>query len=82
VISCEAGVEKPGSGIFETALSAMGVAPDEALHVGDDLVSDYEGSRAAGMHGVLLVRHGRAPEGILSIPTLEGLVAIVDGDEG
>ena len=79
VVSCEAGVEKPGSGIFEQALAAMGVAPAQALHVGDDRLSDYEGARAAGMRGVLLVRHGPPPPDIHSIPTLEGLVAIVDG---
>src|SRR5262245_10839498 len=65
VVSCEAGVEKPGPGIFERALSAAGVAPEEALHVGDDLVGDYEGARGAGLTGVLLVRRGSPPTGVL-----------------
>jgi putative hydrolase of the HAD superfamily len=79
VVSCEARVEKPGPGIFEQAVAAMGLAPEETLHVGDDPVSDYEGARSAGMTGVLLVRKGSAPTGVLSVATLEGLVAIVDG---
>jgi len=79
VVSCEAGVEKPGAGIFTHALRAAGLAPEETLHVGDDLVSDYEGARSAGMTGVLLVRKGSPPAGVLSVTALDGLIPIVDG---
>jgi putative hydrolase of the HAD superfamily len=79
VVSCEVGVEKPGAEIFAHALRAVGLAPGEALHVGDDHVSDYEGSRAAGMMGVLLVRQGAPPHGAVAVETLEGLVGLVDG---
>lgn len=78
VVSCEAGVEKPGPRIFERALDATGVAPEQTLHIGDDLVSDYEGARRAGMTGVLLVRRGSPPAGVLSVTTLDGLLGIVD----
>lgn len=49
---------KPGSAIFHRACARAGVAPSEALHVGDSLAEDYEGARAAGLAAVLLDRHG------------------------
>ena len=79
VVSCEVGVEKPGPGIFARALQGRPFGPEEALHVGDDLVSDYEGARAAGLQSVLLVRRGSPPSGVRAIASLEGLLDIVDG---
>jgi FMN phosphatase YigB (HAD superfamily) len=38
-----------------------GMGPGEILLVGDDLVNDYEGARAAGMHAVLLDPRRREP---------------------
>ncbi len=32
----EVGCEKPEPGIFQVALASLGVAPGDALHVGDD----------------------------------------------
>ena len=49
------GVEKPDPAIFRAALDALGVAPDEALYVGDLYDVDVVGARAAGMEAVLLV---------------------------
>ena len=48
------GVEKPDPAIFRAALAALGVAPSEALYVGDLYHVDVVGARAAGMEGVLL----------------------------
>jgi putative hydrolase of the HAD superfamily len=48
------GVEKPDPAIFRAALAALGVAPAEALYVGDLYHVDVVGARAAGMEGVLL----------------------------
>lgn len=48
------GVEKPDPAIFQTALDALGVAPEEALYVGDLYEVDVLGARAAGMDAVLL----------------------------
>jgi putative hydrolase of the HAD superfamily len=53
---------KPGSAIFHRACDRAGVAPSEALHVGDSLAEDYEGARAAGLAAVLLDRHGLHPD--------------------
>jgi putative hydrolase of the HAD superfamily len=52
---------KPGSAIFHRACERTGVAPSEALHVGDSLVEDYEGARTAGLAAMLLDRHGLHP---------------------
>jgi HAD superfamily hydrolase (TIGR01509 family) len=50
------GVEKPDPRIFHAALDALGVAPEEALYVGDLYEVDILGARAAGMDAVLLVK--------------------------
>ncbi len=49
VISSEAGADKPDPLIFQCALQLCGVAPDEALHVGDDPVNDWRGAASAGL---------------------------------
>jgi HAD superfamily hydrolase (TIGR01509 family) len=53
VDSALVGVEKPDPGIFRAALDALGVAPEEALYVGDLYQVDILGARAAGMEAVL-----------------------------
>jgi HAD superfamily hydrolase (TIGR01509 family) len=49
-----AGIEKPDPAIFLAALAALGVAPEEALYVGDLYEVDVVGARAAGIEAVLL----------------------------
>jgi putative hydrolase of the HAD superfamily len=49
-----AGIEKPNPAIFLAALDALGVAPEEALFVGDLYEVDIVGARAAGIEAVLL----------------------------
>jgi putative hydrolase of the HAD superfamily len=49
VISSEVGADKPDPLIFRRALELAGVSPNEALHVGDDPIKDWEGARAAGL---------------------------------
>jgi putative hydrolase of the HAD superfamily len=48
------GVEKPDPRIFHAALQALGVAPEEALYVGDLYEVDVVGARSAGIEAVLL----------------------------
>ena len=48
------GVEKPDPRIFHLALDACGVAPAEALFVGDIYEIDVRGARNAGMDAVLI----------------------------
>jgi putative hydrolase of the HAD superfamily len=57
-ISWEVGASKPDSRIFRRALEAMQVSPDQALHVGDSILSDVEGARKVGLTPVLLDRNG------------------------
>lgn len=53
-------LEKPNPSIFLSCLSAMGVPPENALHVGDHPIDDFEGAQAAGMHAVLIDRKSPA----------------------
>lgn len=48
------GVEKPDPGIFLMALDRAGVAPGEALYIGDLYSVDVLGARAAGLDAILL----------------------------
>jgi len=56
--SGEVGIEKPDPRIFALALDRMGVAPDDAIYVGDLYEVDVVGARAAGLDAVLLDPHG------------------------
>ena len=60
VSSASVGAAKPHPAVFEAALAAAATSPAEAVHVGDSLVNDVEGARAAGVRGVLLDRSGGA----------------------
>lgn len=52
------GVEKPDPRIFHLGLRAAGVAPAEAVYVGDLYSVDVLGARAAGLDGILLDPRG------------------------
>jgi putative hydrolase of the HAD superfamily len=43
------GIEKPDPRIFELALTACGVRPEAAVHVGDSRLTDVAGALAAGI---------------------------------
>lgn len=79
VFSGVVGVEKPDPRIYEAALEAAGgVAPAEALHVGDSLRTDYAPARSLGMHALLLDRFGTAEAETWrrsGVPVLPDLVA-------
>ena len=49
---------KPAAAHFHAALEVLGLPPDRAAMVGDDVVNDVEGARSAGLTGVL-VRTGK-----------------------
>lgn len=57
-------VGKPSPAFFARALDDMGVAPEDAVMVGDDIVTDIGGSKNTGMHAVL-VRTGKYQEELL-----------------
>jgi putative hydrolase of the HAD superfamily len=49
VFSSEVGTRKPHPDIFRRALGALGVAPEEALFIGDRLYEDVRGAAEVGM---------------------------------
>lgn len=76
--SAEAGTAKPDPAIFERALSLVGVAPDAAWHVGDEVGADVEGALAAGLEPILIDRGSGAPPppGVRVIASLAELPAL------
>ncbi len=52
------GSAKPDAAIFHAACGALGVAPHEAIYVGDDLVLDVAGAQQAGLRAIWLNRNG------------------------
>lgn len=66
VISEEIGIRKPRGEIFAAVHEALGLAPDEVLHVGDSLEADVAGAAAIGMKTVWLTRRIRDPEAALA----------------
>ena len=52
---------KPSRAFFEAALAELGLSASTAAMVGDDIVNDVEGARAAGLTGIL-VRTGKFRE--------------------
>jgi putative hydrolase of the HAD superfamily len=73
VVSAVFGASKPSRAIFDEAVRRAGVPHADVLHVGDSLVDDYHGARAAGLHALLVDRAGRAPEGSEAIRSLSEL---------
>lgn len=57
VFSDEAGVPKPHPRVFRHALAPLGVAPAQAVHVGDLRRTDVAGARAAGLGSVRIRQH-------------------------
>lgn len=83
VDSALVGVEKPDPRIFRHAAAVLGVAPEEAIHVGDLYAVDVLGARAAGCAAILLDPAGawgavdcpRAPD----LPAAAALIACLAG---
>jgi putative hydrolase of the HAD superfamily len=74
VTSARAGARKPSAAIFVKALELARVAPERAVHVGDNLSEDVAGARAAGIEPILLRRDGApGPPGVRTISSLREL---------
>lgn len=69
------GCFKPAPACYTAAAAALGLAPEEVLLVGDDVVKDVTAPAATGMRSVWLDRLGvsPAPEGFPRITTLTEL---------
>src|SRR5260370_19556012 len=80
VISGKEGVEKPDPAIFRLALERSGVAPEEAVFVGDHPRLDIEAASQLGMTGVLIDRPARYHDlHGLRVPALTDLPPILGG---
>ena len=52
ILSCEVGLKKPDSAIYQEAARRLGVAPGACAFVGDGGSHELEGARAAGMTAI------------------------------
>lgn len=59
IISDAVGIRKPRGEIFDAVLGELGVAPAEALHVGDSLRADVGGAAPLGIRSVWITRRIR-----------------------
>ncbi|MEW9677370.1 HAD family hydrolase [Lentibacillus sp. L22] len=64
VVSGDFGKGKPDPGIFDYALERLGVANDEAIMVGDNLMTDILGASRAGVDSIWLNRRGQTPRDV------------------
>lgn len=79
VISGELGFGKPNPEIYHHTLRQLGIAPDEAVMVGDNIRRDVQGSQAVGITGVW-IGSGTPPHGIqpdITIASLAELPALL-----
>jgi putative hydrolase of the HAD superfamily len=83
VASAVVGASKPHREIFLYALGRAGVRAEDTVYVGDSYLADVLGSRAAGLHPVLIDRAGDAPA--IDAPVIASLIdllAVVDAIDG
>jgi HAD superfamily hydrolase (TIGR01549 family) len=66
---------KPHPTIFQAALNALDVRPEDTVMVGDSIEEDIEGARALGMRAILIDREDRHPEVEERLLDLYGLPA-------
>ncbi|MBI2216584.1 MAG: HAD family hydrolase [Candidatus Rokubacteria bacterium] len=71
VVSDQVGWRKPKPDIFHVALGTLGVAPSEALFVGDRVDIDVVGAHAVGMPVAWINRHGDPLPQDIAPPTFE-----------
>jgi putative hydrolase of the HAD superfamily len=85
VSSSDHGLMKPHPSIFSSALQLLGVAPSEAVMVGDSVRQDIEGALNVGMRAILLNRGDNAAPAVVGdqrvpvIRTLRELPSLVIG---
>jgi putative hydrolase of the HAD superfamily len=78
--SDEVGLRKPHPEIFLRTLTALGVPPSSAAHVGDDVTTDIAGARGVGMRAVHLCHPGGVSgpsDDTEAIPSLFALDALL-----
>ena len=83
VSSADHGFMKPHPSIFQAALEQLGVAPADAVMVGDSVSQDVEGALRAGMRAILLHRaENVAPRAAelreRGVPVIKSLAELMD----
>ena len=87
IVSGDVGVEKPDREIFEIACERLGIAPAEAVYVGDNRKNDVDGALGAGMRAVWLAvnpgqRGKREPTAVIKdLRELPGVICGMRGAE-
>lgn len=76
VFSSQDGRAKPNPGIFQRMADEHGATPDQVLHVGDNIVADYDGAVAAGMHAVLFDPSDAVSERSNRIKSIRDLIRV------
>lgn len=62
---------KPRKELFEYALNAAGVKPEQVVHIGDSLSSDIKGAGEMGIDAIWINRGGKeVPEGVMAVSSL------------
>ena len=80
VVTASEHQRKPHSEAFRRACRALGIAPSEAVYVGDSLANDVEGALGPGLIPVWIDRYGDnypLPEGAHRITSLEELPGLL-----
>jgi putative hydrolase of the HAD superfamily len=73
VCSADVGRAKPDPAVFHAALDIVGLPPERVVHIGDGLVEDVAGARAAGIEPILLRRGEAAPEAPVGVRVIASL---------
>lgn len=84
IFSADVQAWKPYRAVFDQALKALDLAPEEAIFVGDSLYYDMYGAKQAGLRAVWIEQeHGDLPDGVevtpdATIRQLPELIPLVD----
>ena len=80
ISSMDVGASKPDPQMFRAALERAGVEAGAAVHVGDQLETDIDGARGAGINPILIDRHSAATDydACPRITTLDELPPVLD----
>ncbi|KAH9929308.1 HAD hydrolase subfamily IA REG-2-like protein [Amylocystis lapponica] len=86
LLSEEERIEKPSRDIFMRACARVGVKPEEAVHVGDEIKGDYFGAKDSGLNALLVRRPGadgesemkEPDEDLTTIDTVPSLLHVVE----
>ena len=76
------GSGKPDPAVFHIACRELGCAPEEVVHLGDDIELDVRGARGAGLHAVWMNRanhpwpHDDAPVTVADLEAFERWLAL------